>query len=178
MMYPRTPDDKENTINELQYTNVLSLRNKDGISGSPITILMSQTEGILPSLSEYHHCKTNDRFGMIGNNVTSAMAFLPDEKFTRVNIRTKLRENELLRNAVRLTSEILQIKQYWPLFPSERIVSPEVLYENLKNMGYDWNELLQTRGYWTPDQYDNPVRFLSGADLLNMNAGLYKPYWM
>ena len=45
-------------------------------------------------------------------------------------------------------------------------------------MGYDWDVLLNTRGYWTLNQYSHPVPYLSTVDLLKMRKGLYKPYWM
>ena len=56
--------------------------------------------------------------------------------------------------------------------------SPKELYEDIKKLGYDWNVLLNTRGYWTIDQYTNPVPYLSTVDLLRMRKGLYEPYWL
>ena len=41
----------------------------------------------------------------------------------------------------------------------------------------DWNELLECRDWWLPDQYTNLVRYLSIIDLLKMRAGIYTPYW-
>ena len=56
--------------------------------------------------------------------------------------------------------------------------TPKELYEDIKKLGYDWNELLDTRGYWTLDQYKNKVPFLSTVDLLKMRKGIYKPYFI
>lgn len=178
-MYPKHgSDDEMKAMNDLQITTVLSLRNKAGVSGAPYEIISSQTEGYLPTLSEFHYCKVNDRFGLGGNPTTSHMVFYPDVKFTRNTIRELIREDVKLRNAIRLTSELLQIRRYWPSVPVEMLLDPEEIYVTLTEKGYNWDDLLQTRGYWTYDQYTNPIPFLSGMDLLNMCAGLYKPYWM
>ena len=56
--------------------------------------------------------------------------------------------------------------------------TPKELYEDIKKLGYDWNVLLDTRGYWTIDQYTNKVPFLSTVDLLKMRKGLYTPYFL
>lgn len=180
-MYPKHADVKKSSKHtDLTVANILSLRNKAGVSGSPFELIMSQTEGLLATLSEFHYCKTLGRFGYSvsgSGGVIMAMDLYPDETFTRITLRDKIREDEKLRNAIRLTSEILQISEFWAQTPRELLVSPKELYEGLKKQGYDWDELLMTRGHWTPDQYTNPVRFLSGMDLLNMYAGIYKPYW-
>ena len=52
------------------------------------------------------------------------------------------------------------------------------LDEDIKKLGYDWNVLLETRGYWTPNQYEHPIPFLSTVDLLKMRVGKYTPYWL
>ena len=56
--------------------------------------------------------------------------------------------------------------------------TPAELYEDIKKLGYDWNTLLDTRGYWTFNQYSHPVPYLNTVDLLKMRKGLYKPYWL
>lgn len=178
-MYPRDASEKSSNVQtDLQITSIVSLRNKNGPSGAPFEIIMSQTEGILPTLTEFHYCKTRDRFGLGGNLQHIHMDIYPEVSFSRNTIRAKIKEDNKLVNAIRLTSEILQIADYWPTNGGELVVDMKTLYEGIKAKGYDWNELLETRGYWLPDQYTNPVRFLSGMDLLNMYHGLYVPYWL
>jgi len=59
------------------------------------------------------------------------------------------------------------------------LCTPLELYTDLKEMGYDWDVLLQTREYWIPDQYSTTViPFCSVMDLLKMRKGLYTPYWL
>ena len=56
--------------------------------------------------------------------------------------------------------------------------TPAELYEDLKKKGYDWNILLNTRGWWTIENDKHLIPFLSTRDLLNMRAGTYHPYWL
>ena len=56
--------------------------------------------------------------------------------------------------------------------------TPAELYQDLKDMGYDWDKLLDTRGYWLINQYDKDnVPYLHTVDLLKMRKGLYHPWW-
>lgn len=181
-LYPRSStDEKIMRDTDLQIANLMCLRNKSGLSGSPFEIIISQSEGILPTLSQFHYCKTRDRFGLAGNLINIKMVLYPSCTFTRNTIREKIREDNKLVNAIRLTTEILQSRIYHPTYVAVSAtadVTMEQIYEKLTADGYNWDELLETRGYWLPDQYTNHVRYLSGIDLLNMYLGVYKPYWM
>lgn len=176
--FPRdASNDSESTV-DLQEMTVVSLRNKSGYAGAPFKMVMSQSQGILPTLTEFYNCQQHKRFGLGGNVTTMYMELRPTVSFTRNTIRTTINNDEKLRNAIRLTSEILQIGEYWPTVPQDMILDPKDIFKIIEDLGYDWDELLMTRGYWTPDQYTNPIRFLSGYDVLNMVHGLYVPYWM
>jgi len=75
---------------------------------------------------------------------------------------------------------MLQLNIYHTTFMYEHKLNlnPAQVYETIKEMGYDWNILLATRGYWLIDQY-NPgtTPFLSTVDLLMMVKGKYHPWW-
>ena len=61
---------------------------------------------------------------------------------------------------------------------SEIWCTPLELYEDIKKLGYDWNVLLNTRGYWLINQYDKDATpYLHTVDLLKMRKGLYHPWW-
>lgn len=52
------------------------------------------------------------------------------------------------------------------------------MYKDLKDLGYDWDELLDTRGYWVFEEHAADEKpFLSTKDLLEMRKGLYTPWW-
>lgn len=176
--YPRETDvDSQVGDTDLQIITCMNLRGKSGKSGLPFDIILSQTDGILDSLTEFHHCKKNERFGLGGNNTTYYLELMPEVSLGRTTVRRKLAEDDKLKVAARMTADLLQIKQEWSFIPHDLWCDPKVLYEDLKAMGYDWDKLYQTRGYWTFDQYTNPIPYLSTMDLLYMRKGLYVPYW-
>ena len=47
-------------------------------------------------------------------------------------------------------------------------------------MGYNWDTLLETRGYWVFDEElkEHPRKYLSTKDLLEMRIGKYVPWWL
>lgn len=175
--FPRDGEDnKSNGGSDLQIITCMNLRGKSGISGYPFDILLSQTEGILESLTEFYHFK-KAKFGLGGNDRNYFLDLRPDVALSRTTVRKKLKEDAALRTATRITADLLQIKQLWHFIPEGLWCDAKTLYEDLTRMGHDWDKLLATRGYWTFDQYTHPVPFLSTMDLLYMRRGDYIPYW-
>lgn len=177
--YPRNAsENSEKGSQDLQEIVVINLRGKSGASGEPVSILYSQSQGILPSLSEFHYCKTN-KFGLVGNDQNYALALMPDVKLNRSVVRSKLDESAKLRTAMSLTSDLLQVTMEWHgTLPYGFICDAVTLYDDIIAKGYEWDVLLESRNYWTFDQYENPVPFLSAMDLLYMREGTYVPYWL
>lgn len=176
--FPRDESDDMKGNTDLMVATVVPIRTKSGVTGIPVEYIFSQTHGLQPSLTEYWYCKTYNRFGLSSNVVTQYFEIYPDVKFTRNNIREKFKEDAKLRRAAEITSELCQINNLMPELALSLLVTPEDLYKGLKEKGYDWDVLLNTRGYWTFDQYTHPIPFLSTKDLLEMYHGLYHPYWM
>lgn len=177
--YPRGPNENSHkNSQDLQEVVVINLRNKGGKSGELMSLMYSQSSGILPSLTEFHYIKTN-KYGLVGNDKNYALALYPEVSLSRTTIRSKLDADSKLRVATTLTADLLQINTEWDeKIPSSLMCTPEILYEDIKKLGYDWDVLLQTRNYWTFDQYTNPIPFLSAMDLLYMREGSYVPYWL
>lgn len=173
-LYPRDSDDNAEGDTDLMIVTLTVLRNKLGPSGRQTQLIFSQREGLLPALSEFHYCKEFDRFGLEGNQQNYALELLPDVKLQRTTVRRKIAEHAKLRRALNITSELLQMHQYWKEI-QPRLMTPKELREKLIARGYDWDILLETRGWWTTD--DHPVPFLSTMDLVNMYHGEYHPYW-
>lgn len=175
--YPLGPDDKQRT--DLNVVMLTQLRGKNGPSGYTINLIVSQTEGVLPSLSEFHYIKENGRYGLEGNNVNYHLELYPEVNLMRTTVRSKINSDAKLRRALNITAELLQLEIFHPHLRDQGLLcKPKELYEDIKKLGYDWNELLETRGYWTLDQYKNKVPFLSTVDLLKMRKGEYTPYFM
>lgn len=184
-LYPRDSDDDMEGDTDLVAMNLVILRNKGGQSGYHTQIIYSQSEGILPSLTEFHYIKENERYGLVGNDINYAIVFLPEVKISRTKVRQKLDSDPQLRRAVNLACELCQIQNYWHHF-REYLCTPQQLYDDLKAGGYDWDLLLNTRGWWTFTENEEGLPpFLSSIDLLRMRIGLmdrnhpkaYHPYW-
>lgn len=173
--YPLEDEAQKSDLNIVRLTQ---LRCKNGPSGYTVSIIVSQSEGVLPSLTEFHYIKENDRFGLEGSNVSYHLDIYPDVNLSRTTVRNKLNKDKRLRRAVNITAELHQLKIFQAQALKDILCSPKELYEDIKKLGYDWNILLDTRGYWTLDQYDNKVPFLSTVDLLRMRKGLYHPYFL
>lgn len=97
----------------------------------------------------------------------------------RTTVRRKLEEDELLARACELTANLLQLNIFHQQLAKEGLLcTPQELYDDIKKLGYDWNVLLNTRGYWKIKQYAKGKPFLSIVDLLKMRKGTYKPYFL
>jgi len=177
---PEYPADNkaESTETELQIVRLTQLRSKSGISGYTLDIVVSQNEGVLPTLTEFHQIKTNGRFGISGSNISYNLDLLPEVKLGRTTVRSKIDNNPLLRRAINITSELAQLHKFHPKLAEEELLcTPMELYEDIKKLGYDWEILLNSRGWWTPNNYKTEIPFLSTMDLLKMRKERYVPYW-
>jgi len=176
--YPRNTNDNVSGDNDLNLVTMRQLRSKSGPSGTMIDLVISQTEGVLPSLSEFHYIKASDRFGISGTLQHYNLDILPDEKLSRTTIRNKIDQSDKLKRALNITSELCQMHQYYRSM-KELLCTPKELYDDLIKLGYDWDEILtKTRGWWTVNDDKHPLKFLSTMDLLNMRNETYSPYWL
>jgi hypothetical protein len=174
--YPNGPGDDMKMDTDLMSVTLSMLRNKYGRSGLQMVIIISQEQGVLPSLSEFHYIKTVDKFGFEGNNINYNLVLCPEIKLGRTTVRPKIDKHPELRRALNILAEMCQIQQLWT--DNEGLFcTPKQLYDDLIAMGYDWTTLLNTRGWWTFDNDKQPVPFLSTMDLMRMRKGLYTPYW-
>jgi hypothetical protein len=165
---------------DLSVITMMNIRGKNGMSGIPIDIIVSQSEGVLESLSEFNYCKNSDRFGLGGNLQNYFMELLPETKLSRTTVRQKLNKDYRLRRAVQFTAELLQLIQFHREIDPELVCDAKTLYDDLAAMGYDWDTLLETRGYWVFEEEvkEHPRKFLSTMDLLRMRLGRYVPWWL
>lgn len=178
--YPRNPKDKDPANNDLMAVTVQNLRGKFGASGNPLELMVSQQDGVLVGLSEFHYIKSYDRYGLGGNMQNYYLELCPNIALSRTTVRTKINENVDLRRALEIVSEMCQISNLWLDLDAKYALEPKELYENIKARGYDWDTILtQTRGYWIyeEDVKYEPLMFLSTMDLLKMSQGEYHPYW-
>lgn len=186
--YPRNANDNIAGDVDLYEVTLVQLRGKSGPTGFNLTLVVSQSEGVLPSLTEFHAIKSFkdrqfDRFGISGSLQNYNLDLLPEVKLSRTTIRGKIETDPQLRRALTITSELCQMYQFHRDL-SDVLVTPQELYDDLKQQGYDWNVLLDTRSWWTVNDDQHPTPFLSTLDLCMMHSknkhhpNAYFPYWM
>jgi len=179
-LYPRNSDDNLKYDTDLNTVHLRNLRSKSGTSGMTLILIVSQSEGVLPSLTEFHYIKEMERYGLDGNVQNYSLVLYPDTKLSRTTVRSKIDSDILLRRALNITSEMCQMANTWRSLDKDLMCTPKQLYDDLKAMGYDWNVLLNTRGWYTMDN-DSPkhdLPFLSTMDLLLLRQSKYSIYWM
>ena len=176
--YPRNPDDNNPYDPDLNVVLCRQLRSKSGQSGIVLEVVVSQSEGVLAELTEFHYIKGQDRFGISGSLQHYNLDLYPEVKLSRTTVRNKIDNDPVLCRALNITSELCQMHQYWHHMDDGTLCTAKELYDDLKALGYDWNILLNTRGWWTLNNDKHPIPFLSTMDLLLMRKGKYFPYWM
>jgi hypothetical protein len=176
--YPAGPDDDLKGDTDLQLLTLQNLRAKAGPTGMPFELVISQREGVLVGLSEFNYIKSFNRYGLGGHDRAYYLELCPDVSMQRTTVRSKINENPTLQRALEITSELCQMENLVFLQAQGKLCTPKELFEDIKKLGYDWDEILEgTRGYWTFRESPEEKKFLSTMDLLNMRQGTYKPYW-
>ena len=175
--YPRSEVEEYDT--DLNLVRLTLLRSKSGPSGAVTELVVSQDEGVLDALSSFRYIKVSqNNFGIIGNDRNYSVVFMPELSLRRTNVRTLLDTNEKLQRAVEILERLKKMTYYMSYY-NRLMVSPEELYQGLIEKGYDWNILLNSRGWWTVDNYTDKLKpYLSELDLLLMYHGQYHPYWL
>lgn len=170
-----------NDINseDLNTVKLTQLRSKSGMSGYTIEVVVSQNDGVIPELTDFHFIKESGRYGIVGSNIHYSLILCPEISISRGTVRRKMDDNPRLRRAARLTADLLQLWIFHQRLEKEGLLcKPDELYEDIKKLGYDWNVLLDTRSHWKIKQYAPGVPYLSILDLLKMRKGLYHPYFL
>ena len=175
--FPRNSDDDLRGDTDLQLVRLMNLRSKSGPTGLPFELIVSQSDGVHVGLTEFNYIRGFNRFGLGGNDRSYFVELCPDIPLQRTTVRGKIDANPKLQRALEITSELAQITNLWHDTPKEKLCTPKQLYDDIKAKGYDWDELLQTRGWWCFDDYEQPIHRLTTMDLLNMRVGEYTPYW-
>lgn len=172
--YPMASDNE--TATDLHVLDVVPFRNKSGASGNILQVVVSQREGVKPELTDFHNCKVN-KFGIEGSNVSYNFVIYPEVKMGRTTVRKKLEEDERLKRAAEITHELMDSKYLKFVIDNDLWCEPEVLYKDVKDLGYDWDLILDSRGWIAPDNYaEHLPPYLSIIDILFIRKGKI-PYW-
>nr|DAT15818.1 MAG TPA: AAA domain protein [Caudoviricetes sp.] len=178
--FPKPGDELrgDTDLYELVYQN---LRGKVGGSSIVLSLLCSQSEGVLDALSCFYHLKLW-KFGFTedSNDRSYALALYPECKLSRATVRGKIDSDPVLRRAIRLTCDLFFIRQFKKFtrnVTEDKWCNANDLYKDIKNIGYEWSELLDTINEWQFKEAEQTKPTLTIYDLLNMRAGDYVPYW-
>ena len=175
--YPRDEKDIAEGNTDLMCLTVVNLRGKQGPSGLPFDLYLSQREGLLVPVTEFEYLKSRGLYGVTKSGNAFELDLYPGIAFDRMTLRKMAYGDEALQRAMTISSELCQIKFMKPEH-HDLLVSPKKLREGLEAKGYDWNKLLDTRGYWVFREHEGEHKpFLSTLDLLQMNAGDEEQSW-
>lgn len=176
--YPHPGGGRVAKDTDLNKVTLSILRNKNGKTGVDLLVVVTQSEGLQTTLTEFHNIRENKRFGIAGAGQWYTLALYPECAIQRTTIRKKIDDDLKLRRAIHITSEMQQMSVHMPDIWTEVGCEPQVLYDDLKKAGYDWDMILKTRGAYRLNNDAHPIPFLSTLDLLHMRKGTYFPYWM
>jgi hypothetical protein len=176
--YPKDSDDNVARDTDLNLVSLKQLRSKSGPSGIVVQLVVSQIEGVLPSLTEFHYIKEHERFGITGSLQNYVLDLYPECKLSRTAVRGKIDADAKLRRALNITSELCQMNEYYRYM--EDLPSPKEIYDWFTERKISMDLILtQTRGWWTLNNDAHPsLHFLSTKDITDMVRGRYWPYWM
>lgn len=188
--FPKSAAENISKSKDMVEVKVQQWRGKAGTSGYILAVVCSQSQGVKPTLTELNILRSTREdpragprsklYGLTGPDVSKFTVDLyPGKTYGRTTIHNELDEDPLLRRAINISSEMAQMLTFY-VGTEDYLVPPSVLYEDLIKLGYDWNILLNTRGWWTLEN-DSPKHnqlFLSTMDLLNMRLGTYHPFWL
>ena len=78
---------------------------------------------------------------------------------------------------------MLQMSQYWAEHLraiDKRLLelTPATLYEKVKQNGYSWDMILDTRYWYSLDDTAHEQLELSTLDIMRMALGTYHPFWL
>lgn len=171
-----TKDARENP-DLLMYSNS-PYRNKSGLSGISMFFIGSQSLGIQEGLTMYHSLKTNDMFGLEGSVINHACVLYPECKLGRTTIRKKLLDDDKLTRALTICYQLWYMNTFWLGMENKYRITPEVLYEKIKERGLDWNEILEdTVDYWFTNK-DIKKFTVTSMELVKVALGERDPYWI
>lgn len=187
--YPLRDAGEDNNPDDLNIVTMQQWRCKTGPSGYHLEIIVSQKYGILENLTHFHFLRQHGMYGLTGeitgtdNFKDVSCVLLPEVKLSRTTVRSLLDENHRLSRAISICADMLQMSQYWAEHLraiDKRLLelTPATLYEKVKQNGYSWDMILDTRYWYSLDDTAHEQLELSTLDIMRMALGTYHPFWL
>ena len=177
--FPRGPEDDLTGDTDLMVIALVNLRAKNGPSGLPVEIVVSQNEGWDEGLSALLYLRQyKDKafgegpgWGMGGHDRSYYLDLYPECKLQRTTVRGKMEEDRRLKRAMVLSAEICQIRNIWHHIPKDKIPTMAELYTKLKEKGYSWDKILDSRPWWSFDEQKLEKNYCWGMTLIEIYNG-------
>jgi hypothetical protein len=177
--YPQDSTNPTADDGDLIIMNMKCLRSKKGATHLEMRVIASQSQGSpISELTEWNYLKENKYEGVdAGNKSAMRLQLYPSVSFARTTLRSKCASDKRFKRAINVTSELMQMKYIWG--DRDNIhCDMATLRKDLTALGYDVDDLLDTRGWWTYIGSKHEERELSSYDFLRMRKGMYITYWM
>jgi hypothetical protein len=163
-LYP-SESDVSKELSEVTYTVV---KCKGNTSGTSIPFIMSQYQGFLDSITNFHYLKLLKDYGIQGKGKYNLKLY-PTLSFTRKDIRNHLKNNYEFERALDLTAQLAYIQNNWSQYNCSVDISIpiDIFIEKLctvKNITI--SDILNSRSYWSYSTSNEIRPYLSIFDIL------------
>lgn len=169
-------DSKE--VPDLMFYANTAFRNKFGMSGAMNFFIGSQSLGIQEGLTMYHTLKTNNYFGLDGNDRGHTCLLYPELKVGRTTVWDATLSDKKFVRALTIIYHLWAAQTYQMGLEKKYRLTPQELYDGIKAKGLDWNDILEnTVDYWhtNPDIKKHTV---TTHELVRIAIGEREPYWV
>jgi len=159
------------TATELNQVTSVVCRCKNNVSGTQIDSVISQYQGILSGLSNYHFLRKHNNFGLDGSNLSQTCKLYPNVKLERKTVRDEITKSYELERALEILGQLCYIKNYWSSYSMRDAVDfnirPSVFVDKVLKGGAAMADILNSRSHWTIDKKD-PRKYMSIYDILKI----------
>lgn len=144
---------------EVNQVETMMVRCKNNASGIQFPFVVSQYQGILDEVTNFHFLRNNKNFGMDvkGNNQSFTPFLAPNVSLTKSNIRSLTDSDYGISRALELLAQLCFIQHLWSNWkmPDYIRMPPEEMAELLKNSQKCGIErVLQSTGVWSTSKQE------------------------
>lgn len=162
----------DSPINEVNEVSGVVVRCKNNAAGIVNPLVVSQYQGLLDAVTNFHFCRKHDDFGLLSSGkVHYSTIFEPAKKLTRTTIRDLTNKDYELCRALEIIAQLCYIKNYWPSFvyaiPDMKIDIPAIAEKLTTSKSIKVSDILNSTGVWCfADQKKGSREYLSVWDIL------------
>lgn len=153
---------------EVQEVPSVMLRCKNNTTGTQINWIISQYQGLLNEVTNFHYLKKAKK-GLVESGLNFATNLTPTEQFTRKTLREITDKNYMLRRALEILSQINYIQTNWflPKLPKTIAMPIKQIAELLtKHTKPAINDILNSTGTWSYAKQDR--EYMSVFDIVEL----------